>query len=157
MRIGRFMTVTDVTNVIEEHNTPALCLVSTAQAIANGGFHAISFASEVIDELGMWAIGDPTNIHTPNDALWLAMVRTSWAANVAGRRIVQMGGTLFPSGCNEIITADNLYDENLLYQMFFVDASNPLQVTVYQNSGGALNNNFVQLILVRLTDIAYPI
>lgn len=157
MRIGRFLSVTDVQNYIIQHHQPALLIARNTQSIPNATLTDVIFDTEIYDELDMWAVGDPTNIHTPEDAIWTIVVFLAWAANNTGYRYVQLGGSGLPSVTNEVYAGNLLTDEHGFTHMRHIDATDPTRVIVYQTSGGALTLQTAQLMMLRHVKIAYPL
>ena len=157
MRIGRFLTVTEINNFIMDYHAPALCITAGAQSIPNGAMTKVNFNSEIYDLYGMWDISNPDDIYTQKDGIWTILARITWASNNVGYRIAQIGGTIFPSICNQIVAASVLFQENGLVLMTHIDASFPIQLILVQNSGAPLNISWAQLLMLKHVEFAYPI
>lgn len=157
MRIGRFLSVTEVRNYITEYHAPALFLFCSGQIIPNANFTMVEFTAAIYDELGMWTIGDPTKIHTPNDAIWTVGMVATWIPHATGQRWLQLEGTHSPYGHDEFPVASRQIDRHNITSMIHIDASDPTQLEVWQNSGGNLELDNAYVIMVKHVDIAYPV
>ena len=157
MRIGRFLTVNEVNNYIMDYHAPALCITAGTQSIPNGSTTKVVFNAQIYDLYDMWDVSDPDDIYTKEDGIWTILARITWATNPTGYRIAQIGGTIFPSICNQIVAASVLYQENGLVLMTHIDASYPIQLVLNQNSGGALNISWAQLIMLKHVVFTYPL
>lgn len=156
MRIGRFLSVTDVKYYITEYHAPTLLIARDNQSIPNGVNTPISFAYEYYDELNMWAIGDPTNIHTPSDAIWTITIWADWSTNVTGIRRVFLGESQFPYTNKEFVAVNRQYHGHNLAITTHVNALYPVRVYVHQTSGSALNLLSAQILMLRHVIVEYP-
>ena len=157
MRIGRFLTVNEVKNYIMDYHAPALCIIAGEQSIPNDVMTKVNFDTELYDLYDMWDISNPDDIYTTSDGIWTILARISWASNPNGYRVAQLGGVVFPAICNQIVAANVLFQENGLVLMTHIDASAPIQLILIQNSGGALNISWAQLIMLKHVDYPYPL
>src|SRR5688572_25862554 len=58
------------------------------QTIATSTSTAISFDSEIYDDGGFWAIGNPTRLTAPVDGYYEVWACVRWANNATGRRLL---------------------------------------------------------------------
>lgn len=156
MRIGRFLSVTQVQSYIVAYHLPALLLIRNNQVIPNNDFTDISFSGEVYDELDMWTIGEPTKIYTPSDAIWTITVFVAWASDNTGYRSLIIGGLHLPAVSSEFKAVDAAVHEDGFSTVLHVDSSEPVTVRVLQNSGGNLTLTTVSLLMLRHVEMVYP-
>jgi len=156
MRIGRFLTVTEVHNYIVDYHQPALFIARNDQSIPNNVVTPISFNDEAYDELGMWNIADPTNIYVPSDAIWTVSIYVALATNTTGFREVYLGGYHLPAmSCWYLATGTHPHSMSKTVVVHISDSA-PISLSIYQNSGGALTVQTAQLMMLRHVEVAYP-
>lgn len=108
------------------------------QSLANNAFTAISWDTEVLDELGAWSSG--TNITIPNTAKYNVTLQANFASNATGIRTIRMVRATIDLGSAPIINA--VVDSAGRAQATFgirLTAGDVVSVEAFQNSGGALN------------------
>lgn len=157
MRIGRFLSITNVDNRIITYHKPSLLLTCSNLVVANNTLTPIPFDTEIYDELGMWAIGDPTNINTPSDAIWTISVFLKWLSHVTGIRYAEFGGIHIPDFSDEVVASDSLTWESTICVVEHIDHAEPFQLIVSQTRGDDLTLLKAQLMMVRQVVMDYPV
>lgn len=128
---------------------PVSYLYAAQQSIANEGLHAITWTLANPDNLGAWAVGDPTKINIVTTGVYEMHFFCTFATNEIGRRgVIFVGGGNPPLERYEVAclghsTRITLSGSNR------ITSTGTFQIKVHQNSGGALNLEDAYLLLIR--------
>ena len=118
--------------------------ITANQSIANTTWAFISFTSEGFDTDGMFAPTD-TKITIQTGGIYLVTAQIGFATNGTGDRLIKIeknaatpsnGTPLLSSFVDAIAVSDT---HTTMSGLLSLSASDTLHMTVYQNSGGALN------------------
>jgi hypothetical protein len=118
---------------------PALMLRRSGQGTVNLAITPVVFSDVVLDTDELFDPTAPTQVRSGAAGLYLISVRAFWEANATGVRVLQVnqGGSavLFDRSDAQSAGVTPLATSGLL----IMDELEPLIVTVFQNSGGALD------------------
>lgn len=156
MRIGRFLSVTEINNYIREYHTPSLALEMVGESIPNNVPTPIRWEIEYYDELGLWSPDNPTLITPDEDALWLITLDIIWQVNTSGARIIEMYGQHHPPVSVAIRPYSSYVQSNHLTSLVHVSTLNSKYFVAWQNSGVTLQIQSAQLLIAKQVPVPYP-
>lgn len=121
---------------------PALRVTGAATSVATATETALAFNAEVgTDPWGMWAVGNATRFTVPLDGWYTFTAWVSFAANATGIRGVKIrqGGATALAMDRVPAAGAGTTDLTVVTGPVSLSATNYVEVTVEQTSGGALN------------------
>lgn len=121
---------------------PALRVTGAAASVNNATETAMAFNAEVgTDPWGMWVVGSATRITVPIDGWYTFTAWGSFAANTTGIRAVKIrqGGTTSLAMDRVPATGAGTTELTVSTGPVSLAATNFVELTVEQTSGGALN------------------
>lgn len=124
---------------VSGRRVPICILEGSAQSLNNESLTNLAFDTELLDNLGMWAIGAPTELYIPFSGQYHITAGVYFASNAVGDRRIEMGGDFLHSlvvfksaavgGNNTLILSGDVHalGEGKMY------------LKAWQSSTGALN------------------
>jgi len=150
----------EVRRIVTTLTAPHACAVvrASSQSINNTTSTQINFlagATVVVDTDGMFDTSSPAKLTVKHQGLYLLGAHVTWANNGTGRRDLYIDVNSSSIVADRRDTATGLGTAQSVSTMVSLDVGDVIEMTVYQDSGGALDATTVgggpKLWVVRLT------
>jgi hypothetical protein len=134
---------------IDSNIVPITVLGLSGQVIPNSTPTKLIWTGEIIDNLAVWAAGDPTEIHTIYTGLYDVLLHVQFGSNATGYRALMTGGGVFPGIGVSQNAVNGMVTDLLLSGVIQLKSTSTCHFSVIQTSGGNLTIAYADLLIAR--------